>query len=831
MDDEDIKLSSGEYAETQMFEVTAVGPMTIRLTGDFDGYLMVQPPDFSTTKEGQLDNDDWMGDLTESRVEIPEAEVGAWRVLVTTSSKGVGGNYTLAVTLPAAVATQGTDTSDIPTSSQQIPGKLAAGDKKMNTGEYFDRHVVTLALGELLEVTMESDAFDTYLVLQDAEGNPIKTNDNFGGSTGISRLAYTARVAGTYGVIATSGPPDVTGTYSLTITQGPGDPNALLDTGGEHFPGRLTTKDRVLDAGNYMDIIELEGAPGEWLRVQLNSTEFDAVLYIMGSDTEIIDSNDDFASGSTNARITFQIPADGKYALATTSVGIAEGEYELVVSPGPAPGEVTTGILTTDDEALEAGEFFDRYEFKVKAGETVEFFLESGEFDAFLIVLPPEGDPIQVNDTGGSTNARYRYTADASGPLPVIVTSRRASETGAYALTVSRDLESSTNTRGSSGSANPSVQYEGTLTIGTFAGGRLEEGDMSLDTGQFRDTWVFEAIAGQIVFFEMASTEFDTYLELIDSTGDVLQNDNLDGQRELSGIQWTAPADGPVEVVATSYRRGESGRYRLSVRTGSAPATLDARSGNTFGVFVGVSDYAGDAPGLPGCADDALSLVRALMEETGMPQENAISLTNKEARTANVRDAILSCADRMQEGDTFVFFFSGRGAHLKHPNPVAEDPDGHDALDEALWLHDGLLLDDELNQLLAGFSDNTCLVILDACFSGGFSKDVIKEPGRMGLFTSSEDLSSSVASKFEAGGFLAGFIASAVGSDSGTADRNGDRIISAAELNKFIDDGYRRQADQEQTSNSIDGRDRLKKQQLVIESGSVAGDTPLFILN
>ncbi|NIR99882.1 MAG: hypothetical protein GWN99_02225, partial [Gemmatimonadetes bacterium] len=63
-------------------------------------------------------------------------------------------------------------------------------------------------------------------------------------------------------------------------------------------------------------------------------------------------------------------------------------------------------------------------------------------------------------------------------------------------------------------------------------------------------------------------------------------------------------------------------------------------------------------------------------------------------------------------------------------------------------------------------------VVLDACFSGGFAKDVISAPGRMGLFSSEEDVTSSVAAKFRAGGYLAVFLADAVG--DGLADADAD---------------------------------------------------------
>jgi hypothetical protein len=59
----------------------------------------------------------------------------------------------------------------------------------------------------------------------------------------------------------------------------------------------------------------------------------------------------------------------------------------------------------------------------------------------------------------------------------------------------------------------------------------------------------------------------------------------------------------------------------------------------------------------------------------------------------------------------------------------------------------------------------------------------------MGLFSSEEDVTSGVAVKFRAGGYLAQFIGEAVGDHLADEDRDGN--TTAVELSQYLHDRYR----------------------------------------
>jgi hypothetical protein len=212
------------------------------------------------------------------------------------------------------------------------------------------------------------------------------------------------------------------------------------------------------------------------------------------------------------------------------------------------------------------------------------------------------------------------------------------------------------------------------------------------------------------------------------------------------------------------------------------------------------------------------------MIANGMRPEDGILLQDADATVANVREAFADVARRSDERTLFVFFYSGHGG--QYPGATTrEDPDG---LDESIELFDAEILDDEFDRMLSALPSSRQLVVLDACFSGGFAKDAISSPGRMGLFSSEEDVVSAVAVKFEAGGYLSRFFADAVQGRQADEDANG--AVTALELSQYLHERY--DADVTNTGRElIVARDtRPEHQKLVVDRGSVGLYDTLFLL-
>ncbi|HVL70236.1 MAG TPA: caspase family protein [Vicinamibacterales bacterium] len=255
------------------------------------------------------------------------------------------------------------------------------------------------------------------------------------------------------------------------------------------------------------------------------------------------------------------------------------------------------------------------------------------------------------------------------------------------------------------------------------------------------------------------------------------------------------------------------------------PRHTSDTAGRLFGVFVGIGDYDGEDDDLEYTADDARNFRQELVRRAGMLADDSVLLLDGAATRSAFRRALSGIAARASTDDLVIVFFSGHGDRVARTSAQAADPDG---FDETLTFVDGEVTDDEMNRLLEPVRARL-LLVLDACYSGGFSKDVISAPRRMGLFSSEEDVISSTAEELRAGGYLARFIREAVGDWRADADRDG--AITAIELSDYLHARYRDEV--ATTTASATGRKSdddpdVGDQHLVVDRGSVRPRDVLF---
>ena len=95
------------------------------------------------------------------------------------------------------------------------------------------------------------------------------------------------------------------------------------------------------------------------------------------------------------------------------------------------------------------------------------------------------------------------------------------------------------------------------------------------------------------------------------------------------------------------------------------------------------------------------------------------------------------------------------------------------------------------------------------------------------MFSSEEDVTSSVAAKFRAGGYLSQFFADAVG--QGLADEDEDGAITAIELSQYIYERYRGEVKSGGADDVVVTSSRqLGYQKLVVDRGSIRPYNALF---
>jgi hypothetical protein len=482
----------------------------------------------------------------------------------------------------------------------------------------------------------------------------------------------------------------------------------------------------------------------------------------------------------------------------------------------PAPrslsvGQNISGELSTNDTQRRSGKYEDVYLIEGRQGERVDLRLLSDAFDPYLVVNGPGGFSMSNDDEEGqseSTNSRLVLQLPADGTYRVSVTSFRSGETGAYRL------------QASTPPANVAIsrpQPATPIRLGQVVNGSLARGDGQLASGEYQDQYRFSARRGQRVRIElMGNNDLDTYLILRRPDGSQDTNDDaeFDGRESLnSRIDTVLAEDGDYVIVATTYRPNTTGGYRLSLQQSPGlPRQARVPGGpHVIVVAVGVSDYGGRTSNLPNTDTDARELYNSL-RGAGLLHPASQLLVNDEATTKNVANAFARAAAQAGPNDLFLFFYSGHGNQVDVPVSAAE----LDGRAETIELYDDAMTDAQLKPLFDSVHGRMSMVVLDSCFSGGF-RSLIDRPNVMGLFSSEEDMTSLVADRFKAGGFLSYFLRPAL---QGEADDDGDGIVTAGELSTYVRRRFRREGDIPAETRE----DQQNFQNILVERGGVNVD-------
>lgn len=130
----------------------------------------------------------------------------------------------------------------------------------------------------------------------------------------------------------------------------------------------------------------------------------------------------------------------------------AEENTEAKSAPSTiAAGQTVQGALESSDPTLGDGSRYDSYVYLGRRGEKIQITLESGAFDAFLMLFQAGESSAQKlaqdDDGAGGTNAQISYVLPADGAYIIVANSFGANGTGAYSLRVTRDEAASAAAR------------------------------------------------------------------------------------------------------------------------------------------------------------------------------------------------------------------------------------------------------------------------------------------------------------------------------------------------------------------------------------------------
>ena len=218
--------------------------------------------------------------------------------------------------------------------------------------------------------------------------------------------------------------------------------------------------------------------------------------------------------------------------------------------------------------------------------------------------------------------------------------------------------------------------------------------------------------------------------------------------------------------------KGSGGGKPLFRAATGVLGTMPPNKNRRWAVVIGISDYAGTINDIDYADDDALDVLRALMDFYGYRRENILLLiSNFEVNNATRKDIIEAIdwlSGKVKEGDEVFFFYSGHGARGK-----ANDGD-REAIDEAIvpfeCTSESLIWDGELRSMFSKFKTNRIVFVFDSCYSGGM--DDLKGDGRIVVMACSETGLSYEGDEWQNGQFTWYFI------DMGMIGSNADNYPS-----------------------------------------------------
>ncbi|MGE0787574.1 MAG: caspase domain-containing protein [Sandaracinaceae bacterium] len=498
------------------------------------------------------------------------------------------------------------------------------------------------------------------------------------------------------------------------------------------------------------------------------------------------------------------------------STGDGRGDGGPALPPRDAVLGVNPATFVDGDPTLPSGAFAHLWRIALEPSQRVLIRMRSSQVDPMIEVRGPGGLRLR-NDDGmdGSLDSIIELSPPEAGTYEILSTTYAARSMGAYELVIEP-----TDPRGV-GEA---------YTLGT---------DLVSELGRagrpgFPGSWIrFEGQGGSIVRLRITSRAFDTIATLMGPGGQTWVNDDANDlgpngdERPLdSTIVAALPTSGVYQLIVTPY--GGRGAGSFSVRsTVRPPVTLTENGdrpeglagpeggGRVLGLYLGITAYQQQSQ-LYGCADDARLLAEAMRESHVQNATDQLVLPDNLATRQGFEQGVSQIASIARPEDVVLVFYSGHGNQVPD-----DDGDELDQLDETIVLFDGPMRDDEVVRSLERIGAGTVMLVLDSCFSGGFADDWVRQRGRVGIFSSDEDVLSDVAEPHRAGGYLSWHLRRGVLGEADSRPRDG--VLHAGELTDYLNDGF---VADHRLMNPDGGMDPA--QRLVVRRGAVSWDRVLW---
>lgn len=530
---------------------------------DFDAYLQVFAGSADDGDAALAEDDDGLGEGTDSRLRFVAPENGTYVLRARTLSGAEGGDYTLSLAqrpdAPRAPRPTGIRVG------AEVKGAISDRDPEDDESERrYDAYSFRASAGERVAVSLDSDAFDPQVYVGQMAGqNFVELASNDDGPNGLgSYLVFTAPRAGEY-VIRAMPLSEGEGDYRLKLEAGPPPLVAAPIQIGAAVDGVLNEQDSVNDNGARADAYSFTASEGQRIEAKVSSDDFDTYLELFDADGQSIAQDDDGAGEGTNSRLAKTLSA-GRYTLQVRALGDGTGDYSLSLAEGaPAPQAVPLAYATEVRGEIKAeggrddeGRPYDAYSFNGQAGTRVQVVMRSGDFDAYLQLFKAGSDEALASDDDGlgeGTDSRLNFIIPETGEYVIHASPLGTSGKGLYSIELT--------------DRGPQPE-PGSIIVGATARGTLSDSDGLAENGAYFDGYRVNVAADDKLIVTMVSNDFDAFIDIgqgEDGAWTSIISDD-DGLADTHAkVEWTVENAGTYVIRARSYGEGATGSYALTV--------------------------------------------------------------------------------------------------------------------------------------------------------------------------------------------------------------------------------------------------------------------------
>jgi Bacterial pre-peptidase C-terminal domain. len=527
------------------------GTLNVTLTSpNFSGLVTVR-----TTDGGALDSDPLS-------VSVPVSGDTDYTIVVAGADPAARGDYQLAVTFTAAddetCRSQGALTA-----SSDIHGTIGETSCRFGTDLLFHYFDLTLSDPGLADLRVQPSGDIVSLVaILDGNGRLISQDLESGGPQ--KPMLRQQLPPGQYTVLLISDKSG--GNYTLQYRFNPGLPETcpiLTLKAGAVQAGTLAGASSCRSQDAMQDVYRFSTSSPGTIDITLSSNDFNGSLLLRDAKDNNLTQND--GSADQDPHIVADVEA-GWYSLAAISgdpgsytINYKFTPHPLAACPGPQPLDLNSGfiaILGSSSCHGPDGQPVDRYQFTTPSAGTAAIFMTSTAVDSYLTLADSQGTVLRRDDNSfGGTDSliaqwlpgqTYTFNASASG----------GSQTGRYRVDVA---------------FVPGDRAAGCLPLGDLVTGTTE-GSLNVSSCQYRDDTFADVYRLQVaspgnVDIEMDSDTLDTYLELLDDKGNVIDTDD-DGGGGTNARLTTLVDAGTYYVVAKPFvaKGYVTGSYTLTAQ-------------------------------------------------------------------------------------------------------------------------------------------------------------------------------------------------------------------------------------------------------------------------